>query len=110
MGSSLTAENFDWLRKLQAAAAAKRDPPSVPMSIAAKLGEFGFVETNSLDGFAVTAKGREALLDQNMRDAEDRWMAATAYAAGGLSCREREKAAAGLARLGRRAPRLHACV
>jgi hypothetical protein len=61
MDSNLTAEDFDWLRQLRDAADAKRDPPPIPMNIAAKLG-----------AFSITSKGRDALLDQDMRDAEDR--------------------------------------
>ena len=72
MSSNLTPEDFDWLRQMQGAADAKRDPPSVPMSIIEKLGAFGFAKPDGLGGFTITARGREALLDQNMRDAEDR--------------------------------------
>jgi len=71
MDSDLTAEDFDWLRKLRNAADAKRDPPSVPMNIAAKLGAFGLARPNA-GAFTITSKGRDALLDQDMRDAEDR--------------------------------------
>jgi len=42
------------------------------MNIASKLGAFGFVESNGLGGFTITDDGRGALLEQNMRDAEDR--------------------------------------
>lgn len=46
MDSNLTADDFDWLRKLKTA--------------------------NSLGAFTITSKGRDELLDQDMRDAEDR--------------------------------------
>jgi hypothetical protein len=72
MDSNLTAEDFDWLRKMQAAADATRNPPPVPMGIAGKLGESGFIRPNGRGGSAITAQRREALLDQDMRDAEDR--------------------------------------
>ncbi len=72
MDSDLTAEDFDWLRKLRNAADAKRDPPSVPMNIAARLAAFGLAKPNAPGAFTVTSKGRDALLDQDMRDAEDR--------------------------------------
>jgi len=72
MDSDLTAEDFDWLRKLRDAADAKRDPPSVPMNIAAKLGSFGLAKPQGPGAFTITSKGRDALLDQDMRDAEDR--------------------------------------
>jgi hypothetical protein len=42
------------------------------MNIAAKLSAFGLAKPNSLGAFAITSKGRDALLDQDMRDAEDR--------------------------------------
>jgi hypothetical protein len=70
--SNLTADDFDWLRKLKDAADAKRDPPPIPTNIAAKLGTFGLAKPNSSGTFKITAKGRDALLEQDMRDAEDR--------------------------------------
>lgn len=72
MDSNLTADDFDWLRKLKAAADAERDPPPIPMNIATKLGRFGLAQPNSFGAFTITSKGRDALLDQDMRDAEDR--------------------------------------
>ena len=72
MESHLTADDFDWLRKLKAAADAKRDPPPIPTDIAAKFGAFGLAEPNGLGAFAITSKGLDALLEQDMRDAEDR--------------------------------------
>ena len=72
MDADLTVDDLDWLRKLKAAADAKRDPPPVPMNIAAKLSTFGLAKPNSLGAFTITSKGRDALLDQDMRDAEDR--------------------------------------
>ena len=67
---NLTPEDFEWLRKIRAATDAKRDPPRVPMEIASKLRTFGFV--NGLSVLAITDRGRGALLEQDMRDAEDR--------------------------------------
>ena len=72
MDPNLTPEDFDWLRKIRAAADAKRDSPPVPMDIVGKLGAFGFVKSNELGGFTITDRGRGALLEQDMRDAEDR--------------------------------------
>jgi len=72
MDSDLTADDFDWLRKLKGAADAKRDPPPIPANIAAKLGAFGFAKPDSSGTFTITSKGRDALSEQDMRDAEDR--------------------------------------
>jgi len=72
MDSRLTTDDFDWLRKLKAAAHAQRDPPSIPMNIAAKLGAFGLAKPTGPAAFTITSKGLEALMDQDMRDAEDR--------------------------------------
>ena len=68
----LTADDFDWLRKLKAAADANRDPPPMPTSIAAKLTAFGLAKPFGSGALAISPKGREALLEQDMRDAEDR--------------------------------------
>lgn len=70
--SNLIASDLDWLRQLKAAADAKRDPPSIPANIAAKLDAFGLAQRTSSGGLTITAEGRDALLDQDMRDAEDR--------------------------------------
>ena len=72
MDSNPTADDLDWLRKLKAAADAKRDPPPVPTNIAAKLASFGLAKPNSSGAFTITSKGRDALLEQDMRDAEER--------------------------------------
>lgn len=70
--SNLTLEDFDWLRKIRATTDANRDSPAVPRSIAVKLGAFGFAKSDAHGGFSVTERGRGALLEQDMRDAEDR--------------------------------------
>jgi hypothetical protein len=72
MNPQLTPEDFDWLRKIRAAADAQRDPPPVPNQIAGKLCTFGFATPDGLGGLAIADPGREALLEQDMRDAEDR--------------------------------------
>ena len=72
MDSNLTAEDLDWLRKLKDAADAKRDPPPIPVNIAARLSAFGLARPHGPGAFSITSKGRDALLDQDMRDAEDR--------------------------------------
>ncbi len=72
MDSNLTADDFDWLRKLKGAADSKRDPPPIPTDIAAKLRAFGFAKPNTIGALAITSEGRDALLEQDMRDAEDR--------------------------------------
>jgi hypothetical protein len=70
--SGLVADDFDWLRKLKGAADTQRDLPAIPPDIAARLAEFGLAKANSSGAFAITSKGRDALLEQDMRDAEDR--------------------------------------
>ena len=72
MDTKLTADDFDWLRRLKGAADAKRDPPLIPTDIAAKLVTFGLARPNSSGTFTITSEGRGALLEQDMRDAEDR--------------------------------------
>jgi len=42
------------------------------MHIAAKLGVFGLAKPIGPGSCAITSKGLEALMDQDMRDAEDR--------------------------------------
>lgn len=70
MGANLTPEDLDWLRRTRAASEARRDPPRMPSKIVGKLRAFGLVAPKGQP--AITDRGREALLDQNMRDAEDR--------------------------------------
>jgi len=53
MDSNLTADDFDWLRKLKGAADAKRDPPPIPADIAAKLRTFGFAMPMGSGTFAI---------------------------------------------------------
>ena len=72
MDPNLTPEDFDWLRKIRAATEAKRNSPPVPKNIAGKLRAFGLVKPNAPGDLAVTDRGRGALLEQDMRDAEDR--------------------------------------
>ena len=69
---NLTPEDFDWLRKIRAATDAKRDSPTVPLAIAGKLRTFGLVTQNGLGGRAISDRERGALLEQDMRDAEER--------------------------------------
>lgn len=70
--SNMTPEDFDWLRKAHATTDGNRDPPPVPMEIASKLRAFGFITSDTVSGLAITEGGRDALLEQDMRDAEDR--------------------------------------
>ena len=72
MYENLTPVDFDWLRKLRAATDAKRAPPPVPTAVADKLCQFGCITANALGGFAITDRGRGELLEQKMRDAEER--------------------------------------
>jgi len=72
MDANLTADDFDWLRQLKGATDAKRDPPLIPTDIAVKLRAFGLAKPNTSGTFTITRKGRDALLEQDMRDAEDR--------------------------------------
>jgi hypothetical protein len=67
----LTPEDLDWLRKIRAANNAQRDPPPVPRELADKLRAFGLVAPTGR-GPAITDRGRGLLLEQDMRDAEDR--------------------------------------
>ena len=69
---NLLPVDFDELRKIQAATDAQRDPPVVPREIASKLYAFGLITRNARGGAAITDRGRGALLEQGMRDAEDR--------------------------------------
>jgi hypothetical protein len=68
----LTPGDFDELRKIQAATDAKRDPPPLPREIAGKLRAFGLVTASAGGSPVITDRGRGALLEQDMRDAEDR--------------------------------------
>ena len=72
MDSNLTADDFDWLRRLKGAADAKRDPPQIPTDVAARLVAFGLAKPDRSGALAITPEGRDALLEQDMRDAEDR--------------------------------------
>jgi hypothetical protein len=72
MNPDLTPGDFDWLRKIRAAADAQRDPPAVPAEIASKLCAFGLAAPDGHGGLAIADRGRGALLEQDMRDAEDR--------------------------------------
>jgi hypothetical protein len=72
MDSRLTAEDLDWLRKLKAAADAKRDAPQIPVNVVVRLAKFGLPIPAGSGAFTITPEGRDALLDQDMRDAEDR--------------------------------------
>jgi len=72
MDSNLTPDDLDWLRKLKGATDAKRDPPPIPTDIAAKLAAFGLARPNTSGALTITSEGRDALLEQDMRDAEDR--------------------------------------
>jgi hypothetical protein len=72
MDSNLTPDDLDWLRKLKGATDAKRDPPPIPADIAAKLRAFGLAKPNASGALTITSEGRDALLEQDMRDAEDR--------------------------------------
>ena len=70
--SNFAPEDFDWLRRVRAATDAKRDPPPVPAAIARKLCGFGFVTLSGRHGLQISDRGRDALLEQDMRDAEER--------------------------------------
>lgn len=72
MVEGLTPGDFDWLRKVRAATDAKRDPLPVPMAVASKLRDFGYAAPDPSGGLAITDPGRGALLEQRMRDAEER--------------------------------------
>ena len=72
MNPNLTSEDFDLLREIRAATDAKRELPTVPTNRAGKLRAFGFIQFDVLRRITITNQGREALMEQDMRDAEDR--------------------------------------
>src|SRR5437016_4070203 len=47
-------------------------PPPIPTHIAAKLDALGLARPNTSGALTITSEGRDALLEQDMRDAEDR--------------------------------------
>ena len=69
---SLTPNDCDWLRKVRAACDARRNAPRLPAEVARKLADFGFAASDAGGAAAITDAGREALLEQDMRDAEQR--------------------------------------
>ena len=69
---TLTPNDCDWLRQIRAACDARRRAPSLPGEVARKLTAFGFAAPDARGGAAITDDGREALLEQDMRDAEQR--------------------------------------
>ena len=69
---NLTAEEFDELRKIGAATDAQRDSPALSAEIAGKLRAFGLVAADARGRPSITERGRGALLEQDMRDPEDR--------------------------------------
>jgi hypothetical protein len=70
--SSLTPNDCDWLRRIRAACDAGHRAPGLPAEVARKLVGFGFATPGARGGAVITDDGREALLDQDMRDAEQR--------------------------------------
>ncbi|MDQ5849620.1 MAG: hypothetical protein M3544_11740 [Pseudomonadota bacterium] len=69
---NLKPEDLDELRKIQAATDATRDPPPIPKDVARRLRASGLVTQNARGGPEITDEGRGVLLEQDMRDAEDR--------------------------------------
>ena len=70
VGANLTLEDMDWLRRIRAAIKARRSPPRVPANVAGRLRAFGLVAPSGPP--EISDLGYEALLEQKMRDAEDR--------------------------------------
>jgi hypothetical protein len=68
----LTPKDCDWLRTLRGACDGHRDAEALPAEVVRKLAAFGFATTDERGAAAITDDGREALLDQDMRDAEER--------------------------------------
>ena len=69
---NLTPRDCDWLRRIRAACDAHHDAPGVPEAVVRKLAGFGFATADGGGAAAITDEGREALLEQDMRDAEER--------------------------------------
>jgi hypothetical protein len=72
MALYLTPEDLDELRKIRGATDAQRGSPPVSTAIADRLRAFGCVTPNTLGSLTITDRGRGVLLEQDMRDAEDR--------------------------------------
>jgi hypothetical protein len=72
VNDNLTLGDFDWLRQVRAASKARRASPAMPAAVADKLCRFSCVTRNARGALEITDRGREALLDQRMRDAEQR--------------------------------------
>ena len=70
------ADNYDWLRRLKAAADARRIPPPIPMKIETGLTAFGPVKPPvkpyGSSRLAITSGDQGTVLEQDMRDAEHR--------------------------------------
>ena len=66
------ADNYDWLRRLKAAADARRIPPPIPMKIETSLTAFGPVKPYGSSRLAITSGDQGTVLEQDMRDAEHR--------------------------------------
>jgi hypothetical protein len=68
----LMPKDCDWLRQIRAACDAHHEAPGLPAEVADKLVGFGFAVADGRGAVAITDDGREALLEQDMRDAEER--------------------------------------
>jgi hypothetical protein len=68
----LTPRDFDWLRKLACASDANCDAPSPPPETVETLRAFGLAFPSASERLVITERGRGALLEQDMRDAEER--------------------------------------
>lgn len=68
----LTQTDIDWLRRIRAACDAQRAALAVPAGVAGKLCAFRLVKPDASGGAVITDRGRGVLLEQDMRDAEER--------------------------------------
>jgi len=72
MDSKPDGGDFDWLRQLRDAADAKARPAARSNGYRRQAWRLRLARPNGPGALSITSKGRDALLDQDMRDAEDR--------------------------------------
>jgi hypothetical protein len=70
MDRRLSAEDVTWLKQMRAADDSSKTPQQPPGEIGQKLFVLGFAAPDK-DGFRITYKGRDELID---REREEAWM------------------------------------